>query len=151
MQYWLMKSEGDCYSIDDLRKVGTDAWDGVRNYQARNFMQSMSRGDKILFYHSSSKINGIYGLAQVAAVAHEDESQFDPGGAHFEPKATREKPIWFCVDVAFVKKFKEPVTLQQLKTDPKLSGMRVCEIGSRLSVQPVSESHYKHVVSRIRS
>ncbi len=146
MQYWLLKSEGDSYPIDALQKKKTDTWDGVRNYQARNFMKDMQVGDGVLFYHSSAKPNGVYGLAKVVKLAHPDESQFDLGGHYFDPKATREKPIWFCVDVAFAKKFKEPISLAQLKNDPNLKGMRVRELGSRLSVQPVSEKHYLYII-----
>lgn len=145
MNYWLMKSEGGSYPIDALKEKKIDTWDGVRNYQARNFMKDMKVGDMVLFYHSSANPNGVYGLAKVAKEAHPDESQFDPVGHYYDPKATREKPIWFCVDVAFVKKYKEPISLAQLKNDPNLKGMLVRERGSRLSVQPVSEKHYTYI------
>jgi predicted RNA-binding protein with PUA-like domain len=148
MNYWLMKSEGDCYSIDDLKADKRTAWTGVRNYMARNFMvRDMSVGDQVLFYHSSSEPTGIYGLAKVVAKAHVDETQFDKKDEHYDPKATREKSIWQCVDVAFVKKFAEPITLHALKLDPKLSGMMVLQKGSRLSIQPVSKEHFEHIVS----
>lgn len=146
MNYWLMKSEGDCYSIDDLKRDGKTPWSGVRSYQARNFMmRDMKVGDLVLFYHSNSKPSGVYGIGKVTSAAHPDETQFDKKDEHFDPKATKEKPIWYCVDVAFVEKFKNPVSLDALKFDPKLEGMLVRAKGSRLSVQPVSEKHFRHI------
>ena len=145
MNYWLMKSEPEAYSIDDLKRNGVDSWDGVRNYQARNFMMAMKVGDKVLFYHSG-KEPAVAGVAAVAKVAHVDASQFNKKDSHFDPKATKEKPIWYCVDVKFVKKFKKLVTLAQIKNDSNLKGMRVREQGSRLSVQPVSENHFKYIL-----
>ncbi|MEI7720082.1 MAG: EVE domain-containing protein [bacterium] len=139
-----MKTEPGVYSIDDLKKKGTDAWDGVRNYQARNFMMTMKVGDGVLFYHSG-KEPGVVGLAKVAKLAYPDASQFDKKDMHFDPKATKEKPIWFCVDVQFVQKFKTPMMLAQIKREKKLAGMRVREVGSRLSVQPVSKEHFEHI------
>ncbi len=144
-----MKSEGDSYPIDALKKKKTDTWDGVRNYQARNFMKDMMVGDGVLFYHSSAKPNGIYGLAKVTKRAHPDVTQFDMKSNYFDPKATYEKPIWFCVDVSYVKKFKEPVSLALIKNDPNLKGMRVRETGSRLSVQPVSEMHFTYITKEL--
>ena len=142
-----MKSEAGCYSIDDLKNDGTAAWQGVRNYQARNFMMNDTHvGDLVLFYHSSSKPTGVYGLATVAAKSHVDETQFNTKDDHYDKKATKEKPIWYCVDIAYVQKFKEPITLDQIKFDPKLDGMMVRSRGSRLSIQPVSKMHYTHIV-----
>ncbi len=141
-----MKTEPSAFSIDDLQRKKVETWDGVRNFQARNFMMAMEKGDGILFYHSSTKPNGVYGVARVAKEAHPDLSQFDPKGHYFDPKATKEKPIWFCVDVSFAQKFKSPVTLEQIKADPKLSGMRVRDRGSRLSVQPVSKEHFEYIL-----
>jgi predicted RNA-binding protein with PUA-like domain len=146
MNYWLMKTEGETYSIDDLKRKKVDAWDGVRNYQARNFMRQMQVGDGVLFYHSG-KAPGVYGLAKVAKLAHPDHSQFDKKDSHFDPKATKAKPIWYCVDVRFVKKLKIPVSLAQIKADPNLKGMAVRERASRLSVQPVSQKHFKYILS----
>ena len=137
MKYWLLKSEPSSYSIDDLKRDKKTAWEGVRNYQARNYMQEMQKGDLALFYHSGSDDKGVFGIAKVVAAAHPDESQFEKGDYHFDPKSTREKPIWYCVDVAFVKKFKEPVLLGAIKADTELSGIMVAARGSRLSVQPV--------------
>ncbi len=151
MNYWLIKSEGDCYSIDDLKRDKQTSWSGIRNYQARNFMKDMRVGDLVLFYHSVSKPTGVYGIAKVVRAAHPDETQFDKKDEHFDPKATKEKPIWYCVDVAFVERCKEPVSLGALKSDPHLRGMLVCSpAGSRLSVQPVSSSHFEYIHSKMQ-
>ncbi len=145
MNYWLIKSEGACYSIDDLKRDKNTVWEGVRNYQARNFMKAMKAGDLLLFHHSSSKPTGVYGIAKVIGEAHVDESQFNKKDEHFDPKSTKAKPLWFCVDISFVEKFKNPVSLDAIKFDPALSGMLVRARGSRLSVQPVSEKHFSHI------
>lgn len=145
MNYWLMKTEGEVYPIDQLKKEKVTPWSGVRNYQARNFMMAMKKGDLILFYHSSSKVNGVYGIAKVAHVAHPDATQFDKKSDYYEPRATKDKPVWFCVDVAFVKKFKEPVTVHQLKQENALKGMIVISGAPRLTVQPVTERHFMHI------
>lgn len=155
MNYWLIKSEGACYSINDLKRDKKTAWEGVRNYQARNFMMAginggvaMGVGDLVLFYHSNgtaAQPTGVYGIAKVASAAHVDESQFDPKDEHFDPKSKREKPMWHCVDIAFVEKLARPVTLDDMKLDPKFEGMLVRERGSRLSIQPVSEKHFERV------
>jgi predicted RNA-binding protein with PUA-like domain len=150
MNYCLIKSEADCYSIDDLKKDKNTAWTGVRNYQARNFMQSMAVGDGVLFYHSNGTKEyptGVYGIAKVVKIAHPDETQFEKGGEYFEPRATHEKPVWYCVDVGFVEKFKNLVSLTEIKLDPKLAGIMVAQTGSRLSVQPVSEKHFARIVA----
>lgn len=150
MNYWLIKSEGDCYSIDDFARDRCVPWTGIRNYQARNMMRDdMQIGDKVLFYHSNGTPSGIYGLAEVASAPHPDETQFDPKDDHYDPKSTKAAPIWICVDMAFVKKFKEPVSLDAIKFDPALDGMVVRMKGSRLSVQPVSAAHYKYIVSKM--
>ncbi len=142
-----MKSEGDCYSIHDLKKDGVTAWEGVRNFQARNFMtQGMSVGDGILFYHSSSKPSGVFGLAVVATGAHADLSAQNKKDEHYDPRATPEKPIWMCVDVKYVETLKNPVTLEQIRFQPKLAGMALLKRGSRLSITPVSETEYNEIV-----
>lgn len=145
MQYWLLKSEPESYGIDHLRRDGVEPWSGVRNYQARNFMQSMNVGDFCLFYHSSTKEKGVFGIAKVVTPAHPDQTQFDRTGPYYDPNATKKRPIWFCPDVAFVEKFKKPVLLDHMKVDPTLSGMLVRVRGSRLSVQPVSQKHFIHI------
>src|SRR6185369_4039982 len=141
MNYWLLKTEPTAYSIDDLKRDKKAAWEGVRNYQARNFMQQMSVGDLALFYHSSTGLMGVFGIAKVTAKAHADQSQFNKTDSHFDLKATKAKPIWYCVDIAFVEKFKEPVLLGAIKADPALCGIMLAAPGSRLSVQPVSKKH----------
>jgi predicted RNA-binding protein with PUA-like domain len=152
MNYWLVKSEASCYRIDDLKRDKKTAWTGVRNYQARNFMQDMHVGDRVLFYHSNGNPEnptGIYGIAQVTALAHVDSTQFDISDDHYDPKSSPEKPIWYCVDIGFVKKLTQPITLTDLKRDPKTASMMVCQQGSRLSVLPVSEKHFEYIVSPI--
>ena len=150
MSYWLIKSEPSSYSIDDLKRDKRAAWDGVRNYQARNFMRDeMKVGDLCLFYHSSTEVPGVYGIAKVVSNAHPDESAPDVNDPHYDPKATRDNPIWMCVDVAFVKKFTKPVTLEEMKADPKFKGMLVRARGSRLSIQPVSKKHFKYIADTI--
>jgi predicted RNA-binding protein with PUA-like domain len=147
-QYWLLKSE--CYTIDDLKADNKTPWTGVRNYQSRNFMRdNMSVGDEILFYHSNAEPSGIYGLAKVASKPHADITALDKKDDHYDPKSTKEKPIWECVDVAYVKKFKEPISLTALKQDPKLEGMAVTQRGSRLSVQPVAKEHFEYIVKKL--
>ncbi len=145
MQYWLMKSEPETYGIDHLKRDRVTPWEGVRNFSARNHMRAMKKGDLILFYHSSADEIGVAGIGKIVAEAHPDESQYKRGGDYFEPRATREKPVWYCVDVGFHERFVHLVTLAEIKADPTLEGMLVRERGSRLSVQPVSEKHFVHI------
>ncbi len=146
-QYWLVKSENTCYSIDDLRRDTVTSWSGVRNYQARNYMRDDMRvGDLVLFYHSNSKPSGIYGLAQVHTKAHADESQFDPKDEHYDPKSSVLHPIWSCVDIAFVQKFDIPITLRELKHNPVFQDMYIARKGDRLSVQPVAQKHFDYIL-----
>lgn len=145
MKYWLIKSEPDSYSIDDLRKDKRTGWSGVRNYQARNFMKEMSKGDLALFYHSSTEPKAVVGVAKVAKEAYPDPTAFDKRSEYYEPKATKENPIWYQVDFGFESKFKTPVTLGQIKTHPKLGGILLAQQGSRLSIQPVSEAHFETI------
>lgn len=146
MNYWLMKSEPDTFSIDDLKRDMITPWEGVRNFAARNHMMHMHTGDSILFYHSSCKIPGVYGIARIEKEAHPDASQFDKKSPYFEPRATREKPVWFCVDVIYDHHALYPFTLEAMKGDPKLKGMILFE-RSRLSVQPISEKHFTYIRS----
>jgi predicted RNA-binding protein with PUA-like domain len=148
MNYWLLKTEPTAYSIDDLKRDKRVAWEGVRNYQARNFMRDMKVGDLALFYHSSSDPTGVFGVAKIISAAHADESQFNKKDSHFDPKATKEKPIWFCPDVAFVEKFKNPVPLGALRAAPEVRGMLLLQQGSRLSVQPVSKKHFEYICTQ---
>lgn len=142
MKYWLMKSEPDVFSIEQLKKDKTTWWEGVRNYQARNFMKEMQIGDEVLFYHSNAEPSGVAGIAKVSKLAEPDGGQFDKKSEYYDPKATKEKPIWFCVQVAFDEKFPEVVSLVDLKANEKLDGMLVVQKGSRLSVQPVEKKHF---------
>jgi predicted RNA-binding protein with PUA-like domain len=142
MNYWLIKSEGECYSIDDLKRDGRTAWTGIRNYQARNYMRDgMKVGDLILFYHSMSDPTGVYGVAKVVSAPHLDETAKDPKDEHYDPK--RE---WVCVDVAFVSKLDRPVSLEEIKADKDLRHMLVARPGQRLSVLPVEEKHFRKIV-----
>lgn len=146
-KYWLMKSEPDVFSIDNLKKDKTTLWEGVRNYQARNYMMNdMSVGDEVLFYHSSTDPSGIVGLATVSKKALPDASQFDKKSEYFDPKATKEKPIWFCVEVKYKSTFKQPLTLHQIKAIEALNTMLVIQKGSRLSIQPVTEKDFNYIV-----
>ena len=143
-----MKSEPDVYSIDTLKADGTTHWEGVRNYQARNFMRDqMKIGDKVLFYHSNAKPPGIVGLAEVCKEAHPDFFAWDPKSKYFDPKASEDNPIWQMVDVKVVRKFDSMISLDDLKTYPELDGLLVTRKGSRLSVQPVEKHHYDFIVS----
>lgn len=146
MRYWLMKSEPESYSIDDLKRDKTTQWSGVRNYQARNIMRSMKSGDQVLFYHSSTKPPGIAGLAKVVATTHADTTQFDSKSPYFDGKATKTKPIWECVDVGFVKKFAQLITLDELRKSKALKDMAVLQRGSRLSVQPVTKAEFEAIL-----
>jgi predicted RNA-binding protein with PUA-like domain len=141
--YWLLKSEPDCYGIDDLERDGRTGWDGVRNYQARNLMRDeMKVGDHALFYHSSADPTGVAGVAEIVGLARPDETALDPKNDHYDPKATKDDPIWLLVDVGFVATFPSFVTLEALRKEKRLEGMMVLARGSRLSVQPVSKDHY---------
>lgn len=143
MTYWLMKSEPDAYSIDDLERDGRDMWDGIRNYQARNMMRDDMRvGDEVFFYHSNCREPGIVGIMKVASEPYPDPTQFDPESKYFDPKSTAEDPRWILVDVAFVRKLSRPVTLAELKAEDGLDGMILLRRGNRLSVMPVEEKHW---------
>ena len=146
MKLWLMKSEPDVYSIDDLRRDGTEHWEGVRNYQARNFMRDMAEGDLALFYHSNAKPPGVAGICRIVREAYPDPTQFDRKSEYYDPKSNKDDPRWSMVDVEFVEKFAEEVSLQTLKDEPALEEMRVTQKGSRLSVQPVEKKHFKKVL-----
>jgi predicted RNA-binding protein with PUA-like domain len=144
--YWLMKTEPDVYSIDDLARERRGRWEGVRNYQARNHLRAMKAGDLALFYHSSTTPPGVAGLSRVCAEAETDPTQFDPSSPYHDPKSTREAPRWSLVHVEFVEKFRELVTLEQLKSDRALAEMLVTRRGMRLSVQPVEAKHFRRVL-----
>jgi predicted RNA-binding protein with PUA-like domain len=143
---WLMKSEPHTFSIDDLARSGRTCWDGVRNYQARNFMKSMRVGDDILFYHSSSKVIGVAGRARVSRAAYPDHTAWDRKSDYFDRRSTPDRPLWYMVDVEFVEKFPEVVTLADIKANDALDGVRVARRGQRLSVQPVDREHFDEIV-----
>jgi predicted RNA-binding protein with PUA-like domain len=144
-----MKSEPDAFSIDDLKKVGVEPWNGVRNYQARNHMRQMKVGDGVLFYHSSCAVPAIVGVAKIASVAYPDPTQFDPKSDYFDAKSTREEPRWSLVDVAFERKLKRAIPLEEVKqhTDALGEGFALTQRGSRLSVSPVTAAQWKLLLS----
>lgn len=149
MKYWLMKSEPDDISIDDLHDSPnhTMAWQGIRNYQARNFIRDqITLGDQVLFYHSSCKVPGVVGIATVVSQPTLDESAFDPQSRYFDPKSEPDKPRWWQVDIQFTAKLNQIVSLQQLKSDPALQYMVLVTKGARLSVQPVNADEFAHIV-----
>lgn len=141
MSAWLVKSEPDAYSIDQLAKDKKTRWTGVRNHTAKLSMRQMAVGELVLFYHSNAEPPGVAGLARVSALAAPDETQFDPKSDYFDPKATRAKPIWDCAELAFVARAKAFVPLDVLRHVDALDGMELLRKGSRLSVQPVSAAH----------
>lgn len=144
MNHWLIKSEPDAFSIDDLAAVKQEPWSGVRNYQARNFMwKDMKPGDLALFYHSNAKPPGIVGVARVVGAPYPDPTQFDKKDKYFDPKSDPEKPRWQLVDFEFVGKFGQMLPLEALKADSVLTEMTVCQRGSRLSITPVDPLHFK--------
>ena len=150
MPYWLMKSEPEEVSIDDLAAAPgkSVAWFGVRNYQARNFMRDqMKVGDKVFFYHSSCPEPGIAGLASVSKRAYPDATQFDPKGKYFDPKATRENPRWFNVDVKFAKKSRL-MGILELRGYPELARMRILQRGNRLSITPVEPAEWDFIIGK---
>jgi predicted RNA-binding protein with PUA-like domain len=145
-KFWLMKSEPDVYSIDDLRRDGIESWEGVRNYQARNFMRDMAEGELAIFYHSSTTPPGAAGVCRISREAYPDDTLFNKKSGYYDPKSKKEDPRWSLVDVEFIEKLDEVVSLQTMKEDPALEGMRVTQKGSRLSVQPVEKKHFKRVL-----
>ena len=146
-QYWLMKTEPESFSIDDLERVKVEPWSGVRSMFARFHMRNMTVGDPVLFYHSSCEPPGVAGLAKVVQTRVIDETQFDPASKYFDPKATREKPIWDCVDVELVARLPRFVSLAEIRAEPGLSDMMLLKRGMRLSVQPVTGGHYARIVA----
>ena len=151
MSYWLMKSEPEEASIDDLAAARgkSVAWFGVRNYQARNFMRDqMKVGDKVFFYHSSCAEPGIAGLASVSKLAYPDATQFDPDSKYFDPKATPENPRWFNVDVKLVKKTRL-MSIVELRSYPELAGMRTLQRGNRLSITPVEPAEWDFIIGKL--
>jgi len=150
MNYWLMKSEPGCFALDDLEQSPgkVAAWDGVRNFQARNLLRdAIKTGDGVLFYHSSCAEPAIVGLAEVLRDGYPDHTARDPGSDHYDPRATPDNPIWFMVDIQFLARLPQPLTREMLRSHPVLAGMMVLQRGSRLSVQPVTADEWRAVLA----
>lgn len=148
MQYWLMKSEPEAFGIDDLKEVRREPWDGVRNYQARNFMRDgMKKGDLAFFYHSNCKEPGITGIMEISREAFPDHTQFDAGSKYFDPKSTPDNPRWMMVEVKYRRKLKRVISLAELKEHAlALEGLELIRRGSRLSIMPVSKAHWNYIL-----
>lgn len=148
MRYWLMKSEPSTFGIDDLKKKRVEPWDGVRNYQARNFMRDDMRiGDKILFYHSNTTPPGVVGVAEVASKPYPDATAWDPKSPYYDNRSTPENPVWMLVDVKFVKKLPRLVSLDEIKTMKNTQDMLLIKKGQRLSIQPIDKKHYEAILA----
>lgn len=143
-RYWLVKSEPETYSIDDLARDGRTHWNGVRNFKARNNMRAMGVGDEVLFYHSNASPSAVVGIARVCRTAYPDPDQCDPRSEYFDPRSERSSPRWDMVDVEFVAKAMTPVTLAAIKAEPALAGMELLRYG-RLSVQAVTKEQFARV------
>jgi predicted RNA-binding protein with PUA-like domain len=147
LAYWLMKSEPDAYSIDDLERDKVEPWDGIRNYQVRNmFRDDMKVGDKAFFYHSSCKVPGVVGIMTIASDAYPDPTQFDPESKYYDPKSDPDDPRWLLVDVKFDRKLKRTITLGEIKEQSGLDGFLLTKRGNRLSVFPVDSKHWDLVL-----
>jgi predicted RNA-binding protein with PUA-like domain len=148
-RYWLMKSEPTSFSILDLKSAPkqTTCWDGVRNYQARNYMRAMKVGGQVLFYHSNADPPAVVGTVEVVREAYPDPTAFDPADHHYDPKSRPDKPIWDMVDIRFVSLFPQPLSLDRLRQEPGLKRMELLRKGSRLSVQPVSAQEWKIILA----
>jgi len=148
-KYWLMKCEPAAYSIDDLARDGVTTWEGVRNYQARNFLRDqMQLGDGVLFYASNADPSGVTGLAEIARPGYPDAFAWKKGHAYFDAASTPEKPVWYAVDIRFVARFPGTVSLETLKATTGLEDMVVTKKGSRLSIQPVTKREFE-IVKRL--
>jgi predicted RNA-binding protein with PUA-like domain len=153
MKYWLMKSEPNTFSIDDLEtmKNQTEHWDGIRNYQARNYMRDDMRiGDKAFFYHSNCDVIGIVGIMEIVRESYPDFTAFDSMSNYFDPKSKIETPRWMMVDVKFVEKFKRTISLNELKEYPQLKDMLVIKRGQRLSIQPVQKNEWDFIIGLLK-
>lgn len=150
MAHWLLKSEPDVFSLDDLERKGVEGWDGVRNYVARNNLQKMKKGELAFFYHSREKEPGVVGICRVVRKAYPDDTASDPNGKYYDKRHTAERPVWFRVDVEFVERLDRKVTLEQLKSTRGLEQMVVTR-NSRLSVQPVTSGEWKIVLRLARA
>lgn len=148
MAYWLMKSEPDAYSIDDLKRDKREPWDGIRNYQARNMMRDdMKIGDEVFFYHSNCKQPGVVGIARVVSASYPDPTQFDKKSNYYDSKSDPENPRWLLVDVKYQRKLKRNITLTEIKAEKSLDDMILTRKGNRLSIMPVSKKHWNRILS----
>ncbi|HHQ68729.1 MAG TPA: EVE domain-containing protein [Halothiobacillaceae bacterium] len=148
MKYWLMKSEPDAFSIDDLKSVKVEPWDGIRNYQARNMIRDeMQPGDLAFFYHSNTKVPGIVGLMEIASEPRFDHTAFDPAAKYFDPKSNPDKPRWYLVDVKYIRHTKRVITLSELKAEPALENLPLVRRGNRLSIMPVEKQAFEHILT----
>jgi predicted RNA-binding protein with PUA-like domain len=148
-KYWLVKTEPSVFSWNDLKKSKnqTTFWDGVRNYQARNYLRDeMKIGDLVLFYHSNADPLAVMGICEVVKEGYPDHTQFDPNNIHYDEKASPSNPTWFMVDIKLKEEFKNPVTLEQIKTNPKLREMKLVQKGNRLSVMPITKTEFDEIV-----
>lgn len=146
-RYWLMKVEPEAYTIEALARDGTTSWEGVRNYQARNYMRDDMRvGDRVLFYQSNADPSGVVGVARIARAGYPDHYATQKGHPYFDPKSSADSPTWFMVDIGFVEQFPAVVALDDLRQTPGLEQMHVLQKGSRLSVQPVTKAEFDLVV-----
>jgi predicted RNA-binding protein with PUA-like domain len=146
MQYWLFKTEPTGYSIDDLKRDKETSWTGVRNYQARNMLRDdVKKGDLIIFYHSSCEVPGAYGVADVVRESVVDETQFEKKSKYYDPSAKKDAPRWYAVDIRFKEKFKNPVPLADMRLDPALKDMALLRPGMRLSLFPISKTHFETI------
>ena len=147
MKYWLMKSEPDAFSIDDLKTAKTEPWDGIRNYQARNMMRDeMKKGDQVLFYHSSCKQPGVVGEMTVARESYPDHTSWDTESNYYDPKSSKENPRWFMVDVKYKRHLKRVIPLSELKANPALDDMPLVKKGTRLSIMELSKLEYEMIL-----
>ena len=147
MAHWLLKTEPEAFSIDDLERLGTAPWDGVRNYMARNNLQAMRLGDRAFFYHSSTEPRGVVGVCEVVREAYPDHTAFDPESKYFDRRSKPEAPTWFMPDVRFVERFPRMVTLAEIRATPGLEDMALVQRGQRLSVQPVRDAEWEIVTA----
>ena len=147
MQYWLMKSEPETYNIDDLKEFKTDHWDGIRNYQVRNFFRDqMKVGDKAFFYHSNCKEPGIVGLMEIASKAYPDHTAFDSKEKYFDAKSDPDNPRWLMLDVKYIRHTKRNITLSELREHESIKDMRLLQKGNRLSVIPMTKNEWNYIL-----
>jgi len=148
MQYWLMKSEPDTYSIDDLQSFVVDHWDGIRNYQVRNFFRDqMQVGDQAFFYHSNCKVPGIVGTMEIASKAYPDHTAFNPNEKYFDSKSDPENPRWLMVDVRYIRHLDRMITLGELRLQKQIADMKLLQRGNRLSVLPLSKKEWQYILN----